>query len=86
MKPTEKDLVINKIREMPEEQVSKVLIFIAGLSVPRNSLPFPFLLPWPFPMAFPVRHFAIPITLILYPPSPGSRLLPAWSAIYAWFR
>lgn len=31
MKHTEKDLVINKIREMPEEQVSKVLIFIAGL-------------------------------------------------------
>lgn len=31
MEPTEKDIVIEKIREMPEEQVKKLLIFIAGL-------------------------------------------------------
>lgn len=31
MEPTEKDIVIGKIREMPEEQVRKLLIFIAGL-------------------------------------------------------
>jgi len=31
MKPTEKDIVIEKIMEMPAEQVAKVLIFIAGL-------------------------------------------------------
>lgn len=31
MEPTVKDIVIGKIREMPEEQVAKVLIFIAGL-------------------------------------------------------
>lgn len=31
MEPTEKDIVIEKIMEMPEEQVAKVMIFIAGL-------------------------------------------------------
>ena len=31
MKPTEKDIVIEKIMEMPAEKVAKVLIFIAGL-------------------------------------------------------
>jgi hypothetical protein len=31
MEPTEKDIVIGKIMEMPEEQVKKLLIFIAGL-------------------------------------------------------
>lgn len=31
MEPTEKDIVIEKIKELPSEQVSKVLIFIAGL-------------------------------------------------------
>ncbi|CCZ61356.1 hypothetical protein [Hungatella hathewayi] len=31
MEPTEKDIVIEKIKDMPPEQVSKVLIFIAGL-------------------------------------------------------
>ena len=31
MEPTEKDIVIEKIKDMPQEQVSKVLIFIAGL-------------------------------------------------------
>lgn len=31
MEPTEKDIVIEKIREMPEEEVRKVLIFLAGL-------------------------------------------------------
>ena len=30
MEPTEKDIVIGKIMEMPEEQVKKLLIFIAG--------------------------------------------------------
>lgn len=31
MKPAEKDIVIEKIRQMPEEQVEKVMIFVAGL-------------------------------------------------------
>lgn len=31
MEPTEKDIVIKKIINMPVEQVEKVLIFIAGL-------------------------------------------------------
>lgn len=31
MEPAEKDIVIEKIKEMPPEQVAKVLIFIAGL-------------------------------------------------------
>lgn len=31
MEPTEKDIVIKKIIELEPEQVSKVLIFIAGL-------------------------------------------------------
>lgn len=31
MEPTEKDIVIEKVKEMPPEQVAKVLIFIAGL-------------------------------------------------------
>ena len=31
MEPTEKDIVIGKIMEMPEEQAKKLLIFIAGL-------------------------------------------------------
>lgn len=31
MEPTEKDIVIEKLKEMPPEQVAKVLIFIAGL-------------------------------------------------------
>lgn len=31
MEHTEKDIVIEKIREMPEEQVAKILIFIAGM-------------------------------------------------------
>lgn len=36
MEPTEKDIVIEKIKEMPAEQVSKVLIFIAGLEAGEN--------------------------------------------------
>ena len=36
MKPTEKDIVIDKIKDMPPEQVSKVLIFIAGLEAGEN--------------------------------------------------
>lgn len=36
MKPTEKDIVIEKIKDMPSEQVSKVLIFIAGLEAGEN--------------------------------------------------
>lgn len=36
MKPTEKDIVIEKIKDMPPEQVSKVLIFIAGLEAGEN--------------------------------------------------
>lgn len=31
MEPTEKDIVLEKVKEMPPEQVAKVLIFIAGL-------------------------------------------------------
>lgn len=31
MKSTEKDILIEKITNMPPEQVAKVLIFIAGL-------------------------------------------------------
>ena len=31
MEPAEKDMVIEKVKEMPPEQVAKVLIFIAGL-------------------------------------------------------
>lgn len=31
MEPTEKDILIEKITNMPPEQVTKVLIFIAGL-------------------------------------------------------
>ncbi len=31
MEPTEKGIVIEKVMEMPEKQVEKVLIFIAGL-------------------------------------------------------
>lgn len=31
MEPTEKDIVIEKVKDMPPEQVAKVLIFIAGL-------------------------------------------------------
>lgn len=31
MKPAEKDIVIEKIEKLSPEQVSKVLIFIAGL-------------------------------------------------------
>lgn len=37
MEPTEKDIVIEKIMEMPVEQVSKVLIFIAGLEAGSNA-------------------------------------------------
>lgn len=36
MKPTEKDIVIEKIMEMPAEKVAKVLIFIAGLEAGEN--------------------------------------------------
>lgn len=36
MEPTEKDIVIGKIKELPPEQVSKVLIFIAGLEAGSN--------------------------------------------------
>mgnify|MGYP000408705857 CR=1 FL=1 len=36
MEPTEKDIVIEKIKEMPPEQVAKVLIFIAGLEAGGN--------------------------------------------------
>ncbi len=38
MEPTEKDIVIEKIREMPEEQVEKVIIFIAGLEAGRTQI------------------------------------------------
>lgn len=31
MNLTEKDIVIEKIKDLPQEQVKKVLIFIAGL-------------------------------------------------------
>lgn len=31
MEPTEKDIVIEKVKEMPAEQVEKVIIFMAGL-------------------------------------------------------
>lgn len=31
MELTEKEIVINKIKEMPEEQLEKVMIFITGL-------------------------------------------------------
>lgn len=37
MEPTEKDIVIEKIMEMPAEKVSKVLIFIAGLEAGSNA-------------------------------------------------
>jgi hypothetical protein len=36
MELTEKDIVIKKIMELEPEQVSKVLIFIAGLEAGRN--------------------------------------------------
>lgn len=36
MEPTEKDIVIEKIKDMPPEQVAKVLIFIAGLEAGSN--------------------------------------------------
>jgi hypothetical protein len=36
MEPTEKDIVIEKIKEMPAEQVVKVRIFIAGLEAGEN--------------------------------------------------
>ncbi len=36
MESTEKDLVIEKVKDMPVEQVSKVLIFIAGLEAGVN--------------------------------------------------
>jgi len=36
MEPIEKDIVIKKIMELEPEQVSKVLIFIAGLEAGRN--------------------------------------------------
>lgn len=36
MEPTEKDIVIEKVKEMPPEQVAKVLIFIAGLEAGSN--------------------------------------------------
>ena len=36
MEPTEKDIVIEKIKELPPEQVVKVLIFIAGLEAGGN--------------------------------------------------
>lgn len=36
MEPTEKDIVIEKVKEMPTEQVAKVLIFIAGLEAGSN--------------------------------------------------
>lgn len=36
MEPAEKDIVIEKIKEMPPEQVAKVLIFIAGLEAGNN--------------------------------------------------
>lgn len=31
MEPTEKDIVIEKVKEMPADQVEKVIIFMAGL-------------------------------------------------------
>lgn len=36
MEPTEKDIVIEKVKDMPPEQVAKVLIFIAGLEAGGN--------------------------------------------------
>ena len=41
MEPTEKDIVIEKIMKMPEEQVAKVMIFIAGLEAgdPKRKTP-----------------------------------------------
>lgn len=36
MDSMEMDIVIEKIKEMPAEQVSKVLIFIAGLEAGEN--------------------------------------------------
>ena len=36
MEPTEKDIVIDKVKDMPPEQVAKVLIFIAGLEAGSN--------------------------------------------------
>lgn len=36
MEPTEKDIVIEKVKSMPPEQVAKVLIFIAGLEAGSN--------------------------------------------------
>lgn len=38
MDPTEKDIAIKKIKEMPPEQVAKVLIFIAGLEAGSNKI------------------------------------------------
>ena len=38
MEPTEKDIVIEKVIEMPEKQVEKVLIFIAGLEAGRTQI------------------------------------------------
>lgn len=39
MEPTEKDIVIEKIKELPPEHVSKVLIFIAGLEAGSSIVP-----------------------------------------------
>ena len=38
MEPTEKGIVIEKVMEMPEKQVEKVLIFIAGLEAGRTQI------------------------------------------------
>lgn len=38
MEPTEKGIVIEKVMEMPEKQVEKVLIFIAGLEAGRTPI------------------------------------------------
>lgn len=36
MEPTEKDIIIKKVKDMPPEQVAKLLIFIAGLEAGSN--------------------------------------------------
>lgn len=37
MEPTEKDIVIEKIKKLPPEQVSKVLDFIAALKAGEST-------------------------------------------------
>lgn len=36
MNSTEKDILIEKIKKMPQEYVEKILIFIAGLEAGKN--------------------------------------------------